>query len=143
MVMTVQKLVEGNPLHCVGEHDSVLSAVRRMVENNIGVVAVVRNGELVGMFSERDLMKRVVAQGGDAGTLKVGEVMTTGITAITPDAPIEGAMLLMKQGGFRHLPITQGRKIIGMLSLRDLLLHTVNEKDYELDMFRDYVTKAS
>ncbi len=143
MAMTVKKLVEGHPVHSVGEHDTVLSAVRRMVENNIGAVAVVRSDELVGMVSERDLMKRVVAQGRDPNKTTMGEVMTTGITAVTPDAPVEGAMLLMKQGGFRHLPITQGRKIIGMISLRDLLWHTVNEQDYELEMFRDYIAKAS
>jgi CBS domain-containing protein len=142
MAITVQKVFKNTCLHCVSEEDTVLSAVRVMVEHNIGAVAVVRDGELVGMFSERDLMRRVVAEGGDAGALKVADVMTSEVTAITPDAPVEGAMVLMKHGGFRHLPITEGRKIVGMLSLRDLLLYEVQEKDADLDHFRRYVASA-
>jgi CBS domain-containing protein len=142
MPITVHKLVKGNPLHCVGEQDTVLSAVRVMVENNIGAVAVLRDGELTGIFSERDLMKRVVAEGRDPRGVKVAEVMTRELTAITPDAPVEGALLLMKQGGFRHLPITQERRIVGMISLRDLLLYEVEEKDADLDHFRRYVASA-
>jgi CBS domain-containing protein len=142
MSITVQKVFKGSCLHCVHEHDTVLSAVRVMVEHNIGAVAVVRDGELVGMFSERDLMKRVVAEGRDANKVTVREAMTHEVTAITPEAPVESAMVLMKQGKFRHLPITQGRKVVGMLSLRDLLLHEVEEKDADLDHFRRYVASA-
>jgi CBS domain-containing protein len=142
MPITVHKLVKGNALHCVGEQDTVLSAVRVMVHNNIGAVAVCRDGKLTGIFSERDLMKRVVAEGRDARTVTVGEVMTPEVTAIAPDAPVESALVLMKHGGFRHLPITEGRKIIGMVSLRDLLLHEVQEKETDLDHFRRYVASA-
>jgi CBS domain-containing protein len=142
MPMTVQKVFKVSCLHCVTEQDTVLSAVRVMVEHNIGAVAVVRDGELVGMFSERDLMKRVVAEGRDPRAIKVHEVMTSEVTAITPDTPVESAMVLMKQGKFRHLPITEDRRIVGMLSLRDLMLHEVQEKDADLDHFRRYVASA-
>src|ERR1700686_674516 len=110
-----------------------------MVERNIGAVPVLRDGLLVGIFSERDLMKRVVVEGRDPRTTRVGEVMTEDPLTVSPDESLETCMLLMRRHGFRHLPVCEGKELRGIVSLRDILLHDLNEKDHEVRMMRAYI----
>ena len=110
-----------------------------MVERNIGAVPVLRDGQVAGIFSERDLMKRVVAEGRDAKTTRVEDVMTTDLLVVCPEESPENCMVLMRNHGFRHLPICDGRKLKGLVSLRDLLLRDLSEKDDEVRMMRAYI----
>ena len=118
---------------------SVLETVRAMVERNIGAVPVLHNGKLVGIFSERDLMKRVVAECRDPRTTRLAEVMTDDPLTISTDEELEGCMALMRRHGFRHLPVCHDGHLVGMVSLRDILLHDLNEKDDEVRMMRAYI----
>ena len=93
-----------------------------MMEHNIGALPVLRNGELVGMFSERDIMNRVVAVGRTPGQTKVAEVMTANPRAVHVDETIDNCLFLMREFGFRHLPICEGKELKGLVSLRDVLL---------------------
>ena len=118
---------------------SVLETVRAMVERNIGAVPVLHNGKLVGIFSERDLMRRVVAEGRDPHLTCMAEVMTDDPLTISTDEELEGCMALMRRHGFRHLPVCHDGHLVGMVSLRDILLHDLNEKDDEVRMMRAYI----
>jgi CBS domain-containing protein len=102
----------------------VLGAARFMMEHGIGALPVLRNGELVGIFSERDVMNRVVAAGRMPGTTKVSEVMTANPRGVDVEESAEECLFLMKEFGFRHLPIVSGKQLKGLVSLRDLLLKT-------------------
>jgi CBS domain-containing protein len=110
-----------------------------MVDRNIGAVPVLRDGLLVGIFSERDLMRRVVVEGRDCRTTRVEEVMTEDPLTVSPDESLENCMLLMRRHGFRHLPVCEGKQLRGIVSLRDILLHDLNEKDHEVRMMRAYI----
>jgi CBS domain-containing protein len=110
-----------------------------MVENNIGAVPVLSQGELVGIFSERDLMTRVVVAGKDPARTPVSEVMTDDPLTVAPDDDLETCMTLMRRHSFRHVLVCQGRQLRGIVSLRDLLLHDLNEKDDEVRMMRAYL----
>jgi len=103
------------------------------------VLSVLRDGELVGIFSERDIMKRVVADGRDPARTRVSEVMTARPLTVDMRESIEHCMVLMKEHGFRHLPICDGKKLQGMVSLRDILLRDLTEKDEEVRMMRAYI----
>jgi CBS domain-containing protein len=118
---------------------TVLEAVKLMVEHNIGAVPVLQEGQLVGIFSERDLMSRVVAEGKDAAHTKVSAVMTEDPLTIAPNDNLETCMTLMKRHGFRHLPVCTGREVKGVISLRDILLQNLDEKDDEVRMMRAYL----
>jgi CBS domain-containing protein len=118
---------------------SVLELVQAMVDRNIGAVPVLRDGELVGIFSERDLMRRVVAANLDAGMTRVGEVMTEDPLTVPPTEDVETCTLLMRRHGFRHLPICDGKLLKGVVSLRDIMLHDLNEKDHDIRMMRAYI----
>ncbi len=98
-----------------------------------------RDGVLAGIFSERDLMKRVVVEGRDPRKTRIGDVMTPDPLTVSPQEKVEACMLLMRQHGFRHLPICDGVQLQGFISLRDLLLHDLDEKDDEVRMMRAYI----
>lgn len=118
---------------------TVLEAVKLMVQHNIGAVPVLQDGQLVGIFSERDLMSRVVAEGKDAAHIKVSAVMTEDPLTIAPNDNLETCMTLMKRHGFRHLPVCSGKEVKGVISLRDILLQNLDEKDDEVRMMRAYL----
>ena len=118
---------------------TVLETVRAMVERNIGAVPIIHSGKLVGIFSERDLMRRVVAEGRDPCATCVAEVMTEDPMAVGTSEELETCMTLMRRHGFRHLPVCHEGQLVGMVSLRDILLHDLSEKDDEVRMMRAYI----
>jgi CBS domain-containing protein len=120
-------------------HQTVLEVARIMVEHNIGAVPVLQEGRLTGIFSERDLMIRVVVGGKDPARTQVSQVMTEDPLTVAPTDPLETCMTLMKRHGFRHLPVCAGRELKGVISLRDILLHNLDEKDDEVRMMRAYL----
>jgi CBS domain-containing protein len=119
--------------------DTVLETVRAMVERNIGAVPVMHSGKLVGIFSERDLMRRVVAEGRDPRATCMAEVMTDDPLAVATGEDLETCLTLMRRHGFRHLPVCHEGHLVGIVSLRDILLHDLNEKDDEVRMMRAYI----
>lgn len=135
----VYELVKDRETFSVNAEQTVLEAARYMAENNIGAVAVLRNNELVGIFSERDIMGRVVAAAKDPAKTRVAEVMTANPVVADIGDSLEKCMVLMKQHGFRHLPICEGKQIRGLISLRDILLRDLTEKDNEVRMMRAYI----
>jgi CBS domain-containing protein len=136
---TIYDLIKDNATHTVTADQTVLEASRQMVAYNIGAVPVLREGELVGIFSERDIMNRVIAEERDPARTRVSEVMTADPLTVDMRASIEHCMVLMKEHGFRHLPICDGKKLKGMVSLRDILLRDLTEKDEEVRMMRAYI----
>lgn len=138
---TILELLKNNhhDLHVVQHDQTVIEAVHFMVENNIGAVPVLNQGELVGIFSERDLMTKLLVRGLDPNNTTLDVVMSPDPLSVAPNVSIHDCMVLMKQHKFRHLPICDGRKLVGFLSLRDILLHEVDEKDIEVRMMRAYI----
>ncbi len=136
-------LVRNRDVYFVEGSRSVLDTAKYMAERNIGAVAVLRGDELIGIFSERDLMKRVVAAGRNPANTTVEEVMTSDPLVVSPNERITDCMRMMKENSFRHLPICEGRKLKGLLSLRDLLLQDLVEKDGEIQTMRAYISAAS
>lgn len=136
---SIHDLLRDRETFTVNSEESVLAAARFMVERNIGAVPVLERGELAGIFSERDVMKRVLAEGRDPRTTKVSEVMTRDPKTVAPGESLENCMLLMREHGFRHLPVCEGKRLVGLVSLRDLLLRDLTEKDDEVKMMRAYI----
>jgi CBS domain-containing protein len=137
--MHVYDLINTQNTHLAEAKQTVLEVARAMVERNIGAVPVLRDGLLVGIFSERDLMKRVVVEGRDPQNTRVEEVMTEDPLTVGPDETLETCMVLMRRHGFRHLPVCEGKELRGIVSLRDILLHDLSEKDHEVRMMRAYI----
>ena len=117
----IAELIEGHPLILADSSDNVRDVARKMSERNIGAIAVLDSGKLVGIFSERDLMTRVVAPGLNPDDTPVANVMTKALVAARPEEEIGSALQKMQSLGCRHLPVVDEGNLIGMLSLRDLL----------------------
>jgi CBS domain-containing protein len=128
--MLICDLIRNQATISAEAHQTVLEVASMMVEHNIGAVPVLQEGQLIGIFSERDLMTRVVVGGKDPARTPVSQVMT--------EDPLT-CMTLMKRHGFRHLPVCAGRELKGVVSLRDILLHDLDEKDDEVRMMRAYL----
>jgi CBS domain-containing protein len=124
---TLRELVKDRKSYSVDASRTVLEAARYMMEHNVGAVPVLRNGELTGILSERDIMNRVVAVGRTPGTTTVTEVMTANPRAVPIDESIEECLFIMREFGFRHLPIVDGNELKGLVSLRDVLMHRAAE----------------
>lgn len=114
-------LIAGKPLVYVEPTQDVRAAAGLMSEKNIGAVAVLDSGTLVGVFSERDLMTRVVASDLDPSATRIQDVMTSDIAVASPDDSISDCLQKMHSLNCRHLPVVDGDNLIGMISLRDLL----------------------
>jgi len=135
----IYDLVKGQDTYRADSEQTVMELAQAMVDRNIGAVPVLKDGDLVGIFSERDLMKRVVAAGRDPRSTRVSEVMTTDPLTVSPQESVETCMGLMHRHGFRHLPICDGKVLKGLVSLRDIMLHDISEKDHEVRMMRAYI----
>jgi len=140
---TVRDLMGGRTIYYVQPEQTVFEAANYMVQCNVGAVPVLDHTKLVGIFSERDLMRRVVTQGRDPLTTYIAEVMSTELTVVAPTAGTEEAMAIMQARSIRHLPVCDGNTLVGFLSLRDLLRHHLEVASGEADMMRAYIQTSS
>jgi len=122
------------PAATVSPETPVLEAVRLMSDERVGAVAVTREGKLSGIFTERDLMIRVVLEGRDPAGTRVGDVMTGQCVSAKKDMSMGEALQLMTERHFRHLPVVdENDRVLGLLSIRNLLHNRVDKLSQELD----------
>ena len=140
---SIRDLISNRTIHYVQPAQTVFEAARFMVDRNVGAVPVLEETALVGIFSERDIMRRVVTEGRDPLTTRISDVMSTDLRTVEPSATSEEAMCLMQTHGVRHLPVCEGRTLVGFLSLRDLLRCHLDEKSGEADMMRAYIQTST
>ena len=136
---TIGDLLTHRTIHYIEPQQTVLEAAGYMVECNVGAVPVLDGTKLVGVFSERDIMSKVVTKGRDPLTTRIAEVMSKTLRTLAPASSCEDAMVMMQTHGIRHLPVCDGNTLVGFLSLRDLMRHTLEEKAGEADMMRAYI----
>ena len=136
---TVGTLVAGREVYHLRVEHTVREAARYMSDRRVGAVAVLEGDRLAGVLSERDIMSRVVARALDPNTVKVGEVMTRELVVASASESNEDGVRKMKQAGCRHLPVIQGDRFLGMVSLRDLLQVDLSEKDEEIRLLNAYI----
>ncbi|ANQ85306.1 cyclic nucleotide-binding/CBS domain-containing protein [Azoarcus olearius] len=117
----IAEVVKGQKILTADEHMTVLEASRRMTDLHVGSIMIVHDGHLSGIFTERDALVRVIAAGRDPARTRLSEVMTRDPQSISSDRPLGHAMHLMYEGGFRHVPVTDCGRPIGMISARDAL----------------------
>ena len=136
---TIRELLTNRTIHYIQPHQTVFEAANFMVGCNVGAVPVLDDTRLVGIFSERDIMRRVVTEGRDPLTTRIADVMSTNLRTVSPSDSSEDAMCMMQTHGIRHLPVCEGKTLVGFLSLRDLLRCHLDEKSADADMMRAYI----
>ena len=130
---------KGHGVTAVQPSDTVLQAANLMNDLNIGAVLVLDGDRLAGIFTERDVLRRVVAQELDPATTPVAEVMTTPVITSPTDLSLEDCAGLMTRRGVRHLPVQEGKGLVGVVSIRDLLAYKVSEQQATLDQMTNYL----
>ena len=106
---------KGAKVHCVVPGATVLAAVRKMNEEHIGALLVCDGSEVLGIFTERDILCRVIDSTRDPATTTVAEVMTTDLVAVSPDTRVEEAMAVITEKRCRHLPVIDGGNLVGLV----------------------------
>jgi len=140
---TIREVVQGRTVYLLTTSMTVAEAAAYMSARRVGAVAVVDAGGLVGLFSERDLLKRVVSAGRNPAATPVSEVMTTHLITADAEETSEACLARMSQAGIRHLPVLDRGKLLGMVTMRDLMMANVEEKRGELNLMRAMVAFPS
>jgi CBS domain-containing protein len=136
---SIKQLLENRQLFAVEKDATVQEAAVYMAQNNIGAVPVMDGRRLVGIFSERDVINRVIAKRLPPESTRVADVMTTNIVVAGSDETYEDCLWKMKQANCRHLPVVEGDTLLGVISLRDLLQVDITEKDDKIEFLNNYM----
>ncbi len=134
-------IVKNKALFFVKSGETVLNVAKFMAEKNIGAVPVLsEDGKLIGIFSERDILKRVVAKGLNPAEIKVDDVMTRELMLALDEESYEECLAKMKKAGIRHLPVVdKENNLLGVVSIRDLMDISLDEKMEKIEMLHAYI----
>lgn len=124
----------------IGADATVFDAVKAMVEANVGALLVTDGAEIVGIFTERDYLRRIAVEGRRSRTTIVSEVMSAPVICVTPDTGVEECMALMTDRRIRHAPVTDGGALVGMVSIGDLVKFQTQQQSFEIKYLQDYIT---
>lgn len=138
----VSKLLEkkGNELICVSPDTGIRDAITKMAEKSAGTALVMDGDKLVGIFSERDFIRKIYLKDQCGKGVKMSDVMSTGLTTVTVDTKLEDCMNLMTDNRIRHLPVMDGDRVVGIVSIGDIVKYMVNEKDCLIRNLQDYIS---
>ena len=142
MVKTLQQILNDKKhkeLISIAPNRPVFDALIILAEYKIGALAVMDGDKLVGIFSERDYAREVVLQGRSSKTTLVSEVMTAKVIAGNPSDLVDSAMRVMSEKNFRHLPVLDGDKVLGMLSLGDMVKEIINDQQRAINALESYI----
>jgi CBS domain-containing protein len=130
---------KGRGLHVTGPEATVIEAVDVMCQARVGALLVMQSDTLVGIFSERDVMSRVVLVGLDPRLTRVGDVMTRNVVCVETDVSTDEAMAIITSRRLRHLPVVEGRRVVGVVSIGDLVRWAIRDREQSIEQLRDYV----
>jgi CBS domain-containing protein len=130
---------KGHTVHSVRPDDSVLSALGVMAEHDIGAVLVCEGDELLGILTERDYARKVALMGRASRDSPVRAIMTTSVVVIRPSRTVEECMALMTERRCRHLPVVENGRVIGVVSIGDLVKATIDEQEFTINQLKNYI----
>jgi CBS domain-containing protein len=118
----------------------VLEAVKRMVEANVGSLLVTKDGDVAGIVSERDYLRRVARDGPTGDEVTVGEIMSSPLIVVSLETPIDECMALMTDRRIRHVPVVEGGDVVGIVSIGDVVKFKSKQQSFEIRYLTDYIT---
>jgi CBS domain-containing protein len=130
---------KGRGLHVIAPEATVIEAVDLMCQARVGALLVMQSGTLVGIFSERDVMTRVVLVGLDPLKTSIGDVMTRDVLCVESDVSLDEAMAIITNRRIRHLPVVHGRRVVGVVSIGDIVRWAIREREQSIEQLREYV----
>jgi CBS domain-containing protein len=139
---TVRDMIrkKGYQVFSIAPDATVLDALSMMAEHNIGALLVMSEGEMVGIVSERDCVRKVDVMGKNAKETKIKDIMTSNVITLEASHPLEECMSLMIEKNFRHMPVCEGKELLGILSVRDVLKEVIEVQQMMLSELERYIT---
>jgi CBS domain-containing protein len=140
-MQTVGQLLslKGADVFSVEPQESVLRAIEVMANRHVGALLVMSQGSLIGIISERDYARKVILKNRSSHDTPVSDIMTSPAVSVTPDDTVHRCMQLMTEGRFRHLPVVKGGRVVGMLSIGDLVKAVIQEQSEHIEQLERYI----
>lgn len=137
----VRHLLEakGNAVCAIAPDAAVLDAIKQMAEQRVGALLVMRGDELVGVVSERDYARKVILQGHSSASTDVASIMASPALSVAPDTSVAECMRLCTDSRVRHLPVLAGNKVVGVVSIGDLVKAVIDEQAQEIEHLERYI----
>ena len=138
---TVRHLLDrkGRALFSIEPEDPVLEAIRMMADRHVGALLVMRGTELSGIVSERDYARKVVLLGRSSAETPVWQIMTSPVITVSLDAPVPDCMRIMTERRIRHLPVVEDGRVLGMISIGDLVKAVIEEQQQTIEQLESYI----
>lgn len=130
---------KGHAVHCVAPGASVIDAIRSMAENHVGALLVLEGTQLAGIVSERDYARKVILLGRSSATTAVRDIMSAPVVTLPPESSVDEAMRLMTDRRIRHLPVVATGRVLGVVSIGDLVKSVIEEQRHTIDDLHSYI----
>ena len=140
---TVAELLRAKPARAIVKVTpelSVLDAIKVLASENIGAAVVMSGDRLAGIFSERDYTRKVILKGRSSDTTRVEEIMTPNVVVVSPRTRTRDCMALMTEKSIRHLPVVDEGRVIGMVSIRDIVGDIIADQDFTIEQLEHYIS---
>jgi CBS domain-containing protein len=140
---SVADLLKSKPTRAVisvRPEQSVLEAIKVLAAEDIGAAVVMSGGHIAGIFSERDYTRKVVLKGRSSDTTRVEEIMTPNVVVVSPRTNTRECMQLMTDKNIRHLPVAEQGRVVGMVSIRDIVSDIIADQDFTIEQLEHYIS---
>ena len=139
---TIKLLLEtkGHEVLSIGPEDSVYNAIKTMADRNVGSLIVMDNNALIGIMTERHYARNVYLMGRSSPKTMVGDIMSTRVVCAVPEQTVEEAMAVMTDKSVRHLPVLNGKEVVGIISIGDLVKSIIEGQQFVIDQLERYIT---
>jgi CBS domain-containing protein len=140
-MQTVSQLLrgKGSEVFSVAPQDSVLHAIEVMATRHVGALLVMSQGSLIGIISERDYARKVILKNRSSHDTPVSDIMTSPAVSVTPEDTVHNCMQIMTERRFRHLPVVKGGRVVGMLSIGDLVKAVIQDQTEQIEQLERYI----
>lgn len=139
---TVAQLLnsKGHTIHSIGPNDSVLDAIKSMAQKKVGALLVMDNNTMIGIITERDYARKVILQGKSSHETSVSEIMSTNAVCARLDQTVEECMAVVTEKRVRHLPVLDNNKVVGIISIGDLVKAIIAEQQFIIEQLEHYIS---
>lgn len=131
---------KGHAVYAIQPQAKVIDGLKELADKGIGALLVMEEEDLIGIFSERDYARRVELEGKQSGQTEIRQVMTESPICVRPDQTIDECMAIMTERRIRHLPVIEGDRVVGVISIGDVVKEVIAEQQFQIEQLENYIS---